>query len=210
MGETFKPMLRLVSAAIGAALFALSCAGFNHVSKAAASGIQDQTSFGCICFLGCCFGVLLAFAELNWGLFYFFFGFLRYRVGRASIFAIAGIMMGLIGKNLDDQCRCKTYVILIVEGVACVGMAAVHILAIFVYGNNTKPVIPPNAGAAAGAGYQPSILPPLPKQPPRSTVKNNAEADSGSLQSITVVEPPVPQPTARGSDNPNQPAWMNA
>lgn len=203
MGETFKPMLQFVSAAIGAALFALSCAGFDHVKKAKASGIEDQTSFGCICFLGCCFGVLLAFAELNWGLFYFFFGFLRYRVGRAIIFTIAGIMMGLIGKNLDDQCRCKTYVILIVEGVACVGMAAVHILAIFVYGNNTKPVIPPNTGA----GYHPSVLPPLPKQPPRSTIMNTNATDAGSLQPI--AEPPVPQPTAR-SDNPDQPAWMNA
>lgn len=197
--ESFKTPLRLASAGVGAALFALSCAGFDHVSKSR-SAFGDQTTFGCICFLGACFGILLALAELNWGLFYFFFGFLRYRIGRAIMFVVAGIMIGLIGKNLDRQCGCDSYAILIAEGIACVGMAAVHVVAIFAFGNNTKPVVLPNTGTAgSGAAYQ-------------------STHTTGSATLEPVSETPVPQPAPRsntsspgaGTGDPNMPAWMNA
>ncbi|TYZ58625.1 hypothetical protein PybrP1_010349 [[Pythium] brassicae (nom. inval.)] len=220
MGRTdsFQPLLRLVSAMIGAGLFALSCAGFHHASKSRA-GFEDQTTFGCICFLGACFGILLTFAELNWGLFYFFFGFLRYRIGRAAVFVVAGIMIGLIGKNLDRQCACDSYAVLIVEGIACVAMAAVHLVAIFVFGNNTKPVVPPNTGAASPAAsasayqQQPaSIVPPASKRAPRSAQKN--KSDSTPLEPVT-ESTPAPQPQSPrspegGGGDPNMPAWMKA
>uniref|UniRef100_K3WQQ1 MARVEL domain-containing protein n=1 Tax=Globisporangium ultimum (strain ATCC 200006 / CBS 805.95 / DAOM BR144) TaxID=431595 RepID=K3WQQ1_GLOUD len=202
--ESFKPLLRFVSAGIAVLLFILSCAGFEHVS-ASKGAFGGASSFGCICFLGCCFSVLLALAELNWGLFYFFFGFLRYRIGRAVLFAVSGIMIALIGKDLDDQCRCKSYVILIIEGAACVGVATLHLFGVFVFGNNAKPSAPPSNGSST---YQPSalVIPPLPKQPPHS-----AKTDSTAFEPIVHAPPST---TARGagasSNDPNRPAWMNA
>lgn len=202
--ESFKPLLRLASACIGAALVALSCAGFSHVSTAN-STFGGSSSFGCMCFLGVCFGALLTLAELNWGWFYFFFGFLRYRVGRAILFAMAGIMIALIGKNLDDQCGCKSYVILIIEGAACVGASVLHVLGVFVFGNNIKPTASANSGGERT--YQPSVvIPPLPKQAPRT-----AKTDSSAFE--PVVQAPAPPQLTSASGNatdPNKPAWMNA
>lgn len=205
-----KPLVRFASAVIAAALLALSIAGFDHLASNTRGTFEGQTTFGCMCFLGVCFGVLLTLAELNWSLFYYFFGFLRYRIGRAVVFAIAGIMIGLIGKNLDDKCDCKAYVVLIVEGVACVGMTLVQLVAIVLYGNNTKPVAPPPPSAS----YQPTptgVGPTQPTCPSTSDAALASRASSPSVQTTPSADAPTSAaPAARSAEDPNHPAWMNA
>eukprot|EP00644_Phytophthora_capsici_P007914 jgi/Phyca11/20936/fgenesh1_pg.PHYCAscaffold_77_\ len=81
-----KGLLRLVSAIVGFMLFVVSCMGFNTI-KLSVTAVDTQAEFGCLCFLGVCFGLILAFGESKWELFFFFFGFMRYRLGRSCIFA---------------------------------------------------------------------------------------------------------------------------
>lgn len=100
--KALKHLLRLASGVTGLLLFVLSCTGFRHV-QTSGSTLEGRTTFGCLCFLGVYFGLLLALGEAQREFFFFFFfGFLRYRVGRAVLFAVAGIMMTLTGKSLTD------------------------------------------------------------------------------------------------------------
>ncbi|KAF1780150.1 Mini-chromosome maintenance protein [Phytophthora cactorum] len=129
---------RFASAVVGFMLFIVACAGFNTL-KLSVSSVDIQAQFGCLCFLGVCFGLLLTFGESKWELFFFFFGFMRYRLGRACIFAVSGIMTAILGKTRNQQCDCNDNVIIIIEGVALVAMAILQTLAIFIFGNNSAP-----------------------------------------------------------------------
>ncbi|ETI39072.1 hypothetical protein F441_15114 [Phytophthora nicotianae CJ01A1] len=133
-----KGFLRFVSAVVGLLLFIVACAGFNTL-RLSDSTVDSQAQFGCLCFLGVCFGFLLAFGESKWELFFFFFGFMRYRLGRACIFAVSGIMTAILGKTRNQQCDCNDNVLIIIEGVALIAMALLQILAMFVFGNNSAP-----------------------------------------------------------------------
>jgi hypothetical protein len=135
-----KGFIRLISALIGLALLILSCIGFDYLGKQNKQDFEAQTSFGCMCFLGVIFGFLLALGETKVELFFFFFGFMRYRIGRAVLFIISGVMTALIGKNMNDKCKCTSFGILIAEGVACIGMGGAQLFSIPFFGNNSAPV----------------------------------------------------------------------
>ncbi|GLD97830.1 hypothetical protein PINS_up006527 [Pythium insidiosum] len=165
--DDLKPFVRLVSAISGIGLLALACAGFNHLNRSSGS-VEGKASFGCMCVLGVIFGALLFLGESKWELFFFFFGFMRYRVGRAIVFCVAGIMIAIIGKNMNDQCRCQSYVLLIIEGVACLGCAALQIAGVFLFGNNTTSMSSSSAGAS----------PPPRSAPHISNNNNNAESST--------------------------------
>lgn len=205
-----KPALRLASAAVAVALLALSCAGFKHVDSSGAT-LESRTTFGCLCFLGVCFGALLALSELHWRRFFFLFGFLRYRLGRAFVFAIAGVMMTLMGKTLTDQCDCDSYVLLIVEGVACMAAAVVHFFAIGLFGNNTCPVPSKSAGADTAASTSDGFR--LPRfqtharhQPPSESAFSPVVQPTHSAPEPT----PASESTRHEDVDPNMPSWMRS
>ncbi|EGZ23248.1 hypothetical protein PHYSODRAFT_263363 [Phytophthora sojae] len=207
-----KGLLRLVSAAVGLMLFIVACVGFNTL-KLSVYSVDSQAEFGCLCFLGVCFGLLLTFGESKWELFFFFFGFMRYRLGRACIFAVSGVMTALLGKTRDQQCDCSDNVILIVEGVALLAMAVMQTLAIFVLGNNSAPRrskdsiptvrVPPAATA-------------LPVTAPRSTALPNETAPFQAIIQPVQQPKPTTQPTAlpvptspSSHADSNLPSWMH-
>jgi hypothetical protein len=202
-----KPFIRLVSALVGLALLVLSCAGFHRLSQTSGA-LEGQASFGCMCFLGVLFGTLLFFGESKWERFFFLFGFMRYRIGRAVVFTVAGIMIAIIGKNMNDACRCQTYLLLIIEGIACLACAVLQILGVFVYTNNTshvasKPVkkAAPSIPQSEASAPENSYVPPTPnKQPPPMKATPRSEA---------TFEPVVPAPT-HGDGNSTLPGWMRA
>lgn len=194
-----KPFLRVLSAAVGLALLALSCAGFNHLGKTSGA-LEGQASFGCMCFLGLMFGLLLFLGESKSEHFFFFFGFMRYRIGRAVVFTLAGIMTVIMGKNMNDACRCASYTLLIIEGVACLACAALQILAVFTFSNNTSSTASTSSRQAAHAPSLPqpvvaaspttesTYVPPTPSKP--ATKKASAASSSAS------------------HDDGNMPSWM--
>ncbi|KAG7378886.1 hypothetical protein PHYPSEUDO_009339 [Phytophthora pseudosyringae] len=205
-----KGFLRLASAAVGLMLFIVGCMGFNTL-KLSVYAVDSQAEFGCLCFLGVCFGLLLAFGESKWELFFFFFGFMRYRLGRACIFAVSGIMTALLGKTRDQQCDCSDNVILIVEGVALIAMAVLQTLAIFVFGNNSAP----RRSKDAIQTVRVPAATPLPVTAPRSTA---LPKEAAPFQAIIqpIPQPPVhapapvahqTSPTAHGDSN--LPSWMH-
>lgn len=210
--KALKQLLRLASAAVGLLLLVLSCAGFRHVDASGAT-LESRSTFGCLCFLGVCFGLLLALAEAQREGFFFFFGFLRYRVGRAAVFGIAGVMMTVVGKSLTDQCDCATYVLLVIEGAACMAIAVLHTLAICALGNNTKPAGQKSAPAASDGGFRLPGLPTAaskPIRPPPPTVTDGEPAFTPVVQPAT-LSPAQPLTAAhRQGDDPNLPAWMRS
>lgn len=208
--KALKRPLRAASAVTGALLLVLSCAGFKH-ARSSGSTLESRTTFGCLCFLGACFGLLLFLAELQREFFFFFFGFLRYRIGRAALFAIAGVMMTLVGKTLTDQCDCDAFVLLIIEGVACMALAVLHTLAICALGNCTTPSQKTTSATTSSAeeGFR------LPGLPTRGARAPAAQPDA-SAEFTPVVKPIVePSPAVRANredessprDN-NMPSWM--
>ncbi|TDH69539.1 hypothetical protein CCR75_002277 [Bremia lactucae] len=131
-------LLRSLSVIVGLMLFVVACIGFKTLNFSFDS-VESQAQLGCLCFLGVCFGLLLAFGETTWELFFFFFGFMRYRLGRACIFALSGTMTAILGKTRGQQCNCHDNLILIIEGGALVAMAILQILAILLFGNSNLP-----------------------------------------------------------------------
>ncbi|GMF36624.1 unnamed protein product [Phytophthora lilii] len=205
-----KGFLRLASAIVGFMLFIVACIGFNTL-KLSVYSVDSQAEFGCLCFLGVCFGLLLTFGESKWELFFFFFGFMRYRLGRACIFAVSGIMTALLGKTRDQQCNCSDNVILIIEGVALIAMAIMQTLAIFVFGNNSAP----RRNKDSAQTLRVPAAPPLPVTTPRSPP---LPRETAPFQAVIqpVVQAPVPvasappmqtSPTAHGDSN--LPSWMH-
>ena len=208
-----KPFIRLLSALVGLALLALACAGFDHLSKTTGA-LEGQASFGCMCFLGLVFGLLLFCGESKSEHFFFFFGFMRYRIGRAVVFAIAGVMIAIIGKTMNDACKCQSFVLLIIEGVACLACAVLQIVGVFAFGNNSslvhaKPTsapaatpLPPSSPAAAEGTYEP----PVPIKSPATTTgsstttkKNKKPRTDSSFDSVA---------PAKEESNSNLPSWM--
>ncbi|TMW61733.1 hypothetical protein Poli38472_010796 [Pythium oligandrum] len=207
-----KPLLRLLSAVVGLCLLVLSCAGFHHLGNTTGT-LEGQASFGCMCFLGVIFGALLFFGELRVGLFFFFFGFMRYRVGRAIVFTVAGIMVAIMGKTMDDQCRCKKYVLLIIQGVACLACAALQLIGVFTFGNNTTlkaACATPPPAAAPPAAETTYYVPPTPQKTAKKA--KSPQMDTNELRSVQAVPSPSPSsppPSSRGDDeSSNMPSWM--
>ncbi|KAH7485617.1 hypothetical protein KRP22_006755 [Phytophthora ramorum] len=203
-----KGFLRLASASVGLMLFIVGCIGFNTL-KLSVYAIDSQAEFGCLCFLGVCFGLLLTFGESKWELFFFFFGFMRYRLGRACIFAVSGVMTALLGKTRDQQCDCSDNVLLVVEGVALLAMAVLQTLAIFVFGNNSAPCRNKDSIQSIrlpAATPLPTTAPrnaPLPKE----TASFQAVVQPIPIAPIPVTAPPVqPSPVVHDS---NLPSWMH-
>lgn len=193
-----KGCLRFVSALTGIMLFIVACLGFRTLNLSAYS-VDSQAELGCLCFLGVCFGVLLTFAELKWELFFFFFGFMRYRLGRACIFAVSGIMTAILGKSRDEQCNCNDNTILIVEGIALMVLALLQTIAIFIFGNTSAPpdpiCLPPLSVMA----------PTLPKEtaPFRAIVQPISQVSSADV--ALVAHPTSPK---AGGDS-TLPSWMH-
>ncbi|KAG6599630.1 KIF-1 binding protein [Phytophthora cinnamomi] len=207
-----KGLLRLVSAGVGFMLFIVACMGFNTL-KLSVYSVDSQAEFGCLCFLGVCFGLLLTFGESKWELFFFFFGFMRYRLGRACIFAVSGIMTALLGKSRDQQCNCSDNVILIIEGVALMAMAIMQTLAMFVFGNNSAPR---RSKDSASTIRVPPIATPLPVTAPRTIPLPKEPAPFQAIvQPVSqptiqaaASAPPMPMSPASHADN-NLPSWMH-
>jgi hypothetical protein len=93
--STFRHGLRLLAFGTTICLVILSIVGFQNLGKRspAVSSLEDlqaTTSDGCLLFLIAGFGVLLFLGEFKWEAFFFFFGFLRYRLGRSILYAISG------------------------------------------------------------------------------------------------------------------------
>ncbi|CEG38063.1 KIF-1 binding protein [Plasmopara halstedii] len=178
-----KGFLRFASAIVGIMLFVVACLGFNTLNLSAYS-VDSQAQLGCLCFLGVCFGMLLTFAELKWELFFFFFGFMRYRLGRACIFAVSGIMTAILGKSRDQQCDCNDSTILIVEGVALMVLAILQTIAIFIFGNNSAPLSTKEA----------MCLPPVAVMAP--SISKEAAPFCAIVQPISQVSSPDSAPEA--------------
>lgn len=193
--EDLKPLIQVLSGLVGIALLALSCAGFERLSKSSGS-LEGQASFGCMCVLGVIFGALLFFGETKLEKFFFLFGFMRYRVGRAVVFIIAGIMVAIIGKNLNDN----SSVLLIIEGAACLACATLQLLGVFWYGNNTSASTSAKTPGNTTAPPAPSsYTPPTPAPAARPTPRTNSSAFH-----------PVVANKASHDEDPNTPAWMRA
>ncbi|KAJ0410912.1 hypothetical protein ATCC90586_004433 [Pythium insidiosum] len=201
--EDLKPLVRLVSAITGLGLLALACAGFDHLNRSSGS-VEGKASFGCMCVLGVIFGALLFLGETKWELFFFFFGFMRYRVGRAIVFCVAGIMIAIIGKNMNDQCRCQSYVLLIIEGVACLGCAALQIAGVFLFGNNTTSLGSSSSGASQSARTNNTSNPEASTYTPPSPVASTKKADVKTFHPVSPAENP------HNDDGNVLPTWMRS
>ncbi|KAG3077856.1 hypothetical protein PI124_g20087 [Phytophthora idaei] len=195
---------RFASAVVGFMLFIVACAGFNTL-KLSVSSVDIQAQFGCLCFLGVCFGLLLTFGESKWELFFFFFGFMRYRLGRACIFAVSGIMTAILGKTRNQQCDCNDNVIIIIEGVALVAMAILQTLAILIFGNNSAPRCNTETVRLPAAIQLAVTAPPQVKE----AAPFHAIVQPISKESLQAPAPVAHQtsPTARGDSN--LPSWMH-
>ncbi|RLN86306.1 hypothetical protein BBJ28_00001852 [Nothophytophthora sp. Chile5] len=190
-------------------LFILGCVGFNTL-QASTYTLESRTSSGCLCFLGVCFGLLLAFGESTWELFFFFFGFMRYRFGRAFVFAVSGIMTALLGKTRDDQCNCEDNVMLIVEGVACIAMAILQMLAIFVFGNNSAPRRDKDQEPSTAATRPTSLPVTAPRSAPLPRETPSFHAVVQPVQQAPTSLPPMKTPPpARAPGDSNLPDWMH-
>ncbi|KAG1705603.1 hypothetical protein DVH05_003290 [Phytophthora capsici] len=202
-----KGLLRLVSAIVGFMLFVVSCMGFNTI-KLSVTAVDTQAEFGCLCFLGVCFGLILAFGESKWELFFFFFGFMRYRLGRSCIFAVSGIMTALLGKTRDHQCDCSDNLILIIEGIALIVMAGLQVLAIFAFGNNSAPHH--NKETAATTRVPVLTALPLTSTPlPKEKVQFQAIVQPVAQVEVPVaLPPPVAASPATHGDS-SLPSWMH-
>lgn len=89
--ENLRFSFALYSWGVSLALVILSVYGFKHLGNASTRSVEEveeTTSFGCLCFLGFCFGVLLFLAETRWEIFFVYFGFLRFRIGRAILYGV--------------------------------------------------------------------------------------------------------------------------
>ncbi|KAK1933724.1 hypothetical protein P3T76_011938 [Phytophthora citrophthora] len=204
---TPKGLLRLMSAIVGFMLFIVSCMGFNTM-QLSVTAVDTQAEFGCLCFLGVCFGLILAFGESKWELFFFFFGFMRYRLGRSCIFAVSGIMTALLGKTRDHQCDCSDNLILIIEGIALIVMAGLQILAIFAFGNNSAPRRNTETGPTTRVPVLtalPVTSTPLPKEkaPFQAVVQPVAQVEVP----VASAPPVAASPVVHGDSN--LPSWMH-
>ncbi|CAH0513243.1 unnamed protein product [Peronospora belbahrii] len=135
---TLIDLLRFCSVVVSLMLFLAACVGL-HTFKWSIYNADSQTESGCLSFLGVCLGLLLMFGESTWELFFFFFGFMRYRLGRACIYIISGMMPATLGKARDRECDCNDNVVLIIEGVALIAIAILQLLAIFFH--CTSPIV---------------------------------------------------------------------
>ncbi|KAG7389506.1 hypothetical protein PHYBOEH_007421 [Phytophthora boehmeriae] len=196
-----KGFLRLASALVGLMLFVVGCIGFNTL-KSSNYNFESQTQFGCLCFLAVCFGLLLVFGESKLETFFFFFGFMRYRFGRACVFAVSGVMTALLGKTRNTQCNCNDNVILIIEGIALMVMTVLQLMAIFVFGNNS-------AGKPNPSTRTPNAVS-LPVRTPLT--KDSANFQPVIIQPVVQAPPAQPTPVqpseAPAHDN-NLPSWMH-
>ncbi|CAI5715903.1 unnamed protein product [Peronospora destructor] len=202
-----KRFLCFASTIAGLMLFIVGCMGFNTL-KLSNYAVDGQTEFGCLCFLGVSFGLLLMLGETTWELFFFFFGFMRYRLGRACIFTINGMMIGILGETRNQQCDCNDNIVLIIEGIALIAMAVLQCVAIFTFGNNSAPCCIKDMAQTAGL----PVTTPLPVTAPRQLPKA-----STSFQAV--IQPIAPasigdsdqasqaSPTSYGSNK--LPSWMH-
>ncbi|CAH0475403.1 unnamed protein product [Peronospora belbahrii] len=189
-------------------LFLAACVGL-HTFKWSIYNADSQTESGCLSFLGVCLGLLLMFGESTWELFFFFFGFMRYRLGRACIYIISGMMPATLGKARDRECDCNDNVVLIIEGVALIAIAILQLLAIFLFGNNSST----RYNQELAQRIDLSETTPLPVIVPRQSSK-----DTTSFQAV--IQPPCASfmkareqvmqasPPAPGGNN--LPSWMHS
>lgn len=214
----FKPLLRLLSASAGLALNLICCIGFKTVnsSASAAASFAGSTNFGCLCFLGVCFGALLTLAETQWEWFFFLFGFLRYRVGRALVFMVTGIMTALIGRKLDEQCKCETYLVLIIIGAGCIAAGSLHVFAIPLFGNTAVPANKGNqAVRSSNTSARAAMFISSPPQADPAATKSAISRGPKVVEEVSAVfQPVVLEPAATASADksadggPDLPSWM--
>nr|CCA23937.1 AlNc14C214G8976 [Albugo laibachii Nc14] len=125
--RNIQSLIAITSAVTSLCLCILSGFGFKRLQNSSDS-LANKTNFICLCVLGFLFGGTLALAELQYEVFYIYFGFLRFRAGRAILYVVAGGMTLVIGKNLN-------LILLIIEGVACLVISSMQVVALFYYGN---------------------------------------------------------------------------
>ncbi len=170
-----KTFLKVLSAIVGLCLLSISIAGFHHLTQTTGS-FEGQASLGCMCFLGVIFGLILFLGESKWEVFFFFFGFMRYRIGRAIVLLIAGVMIAIMGKNMNSQCDCQKFILLIIQGAACLGVGVLQVIGVFVFENNTvtqTTATQTNATSCISTVQSPSTsvyIPPTPITKPPSPV----------------------------------------
>ncbi|RQM28713.1 hypothetical protein B5M09_012611 [Aphanomyces astaci] len=211
----FKQLVHYLSLATSLCLVLLAVLGFQQLSQSNVTNleqVESTTSDGCLLFLGVTFGALLFLGEFKWELFFYFFGFLRYRLGRSILYAVSGIMTILMGRSRSSCTGCITYSLLLAEGVGLLVIAVFQLLSVVVFGNNTAP--PPqqhdNITNRTESSYSKTALeinlksvviadktaaPPPP--PPSSPFETNAK---------TQAKPSSPT----SPKNPNMPSWMQA
>lgn len=215
----FKPLLRLLSAGAGLALTIICCIGFKTVnsSASAAASFGGSTNFGCLCFLGVCFGALLTLAETQWEWFFFLFGFLRYRVGLALVFMVTGIMTALIGRKLDEKCKCETYLVLIIIGAACIAAGSLHVFVIPLFGNTAVPTKKGNQAPSSSSIRARATMFTSAPQPAEPAATKSAISRGPKVVEETspVFQPIVLEPATAASTNnkdadgtPGLPSWM--
>lgn len=201
-----KGLLCFASTIVGLMLFIVACMGFNTI-KLSNYAVDSQVEFGCLCFLGVSFGLLLMLGETTWEHFFFFFGFMRYRLGRACIFTISGMMTVILGKTRNQQCDCNDNVVLIIEGIALIAMAMLQCVAIFIFGNNSTQCCIIDATQVADLPVITSVPVTAPRQLPKATtsfqavVQPIASASIGSPDQVLQASP-----TSHGANK--LPSWM--
>ncbi|ETV91394.1 hypothetical protein H310_14064 [Aphanomyces invadans] len=214
----FKKLVHYLSLVISFCLVLLAVLGFQQLSQSRVSSfeqVESTTSDGCLLFLGVTFGALLFLGEYKWELFFYFFGFLRYRFGRSILYAVSGIMTILMGRTRSSCTGCTTYSLLIAEGVGLLVIAVFQLVSIVVFGNNTAPQ-PPQAPARTekrtDSGSKAALV-------PLSQREINLKSVAISQTSAAPAPPPTspfetklqakpPSPTS--PKNPNMPSWMQA
>ncbi|CAK4644109.1 hypothetical protein LEN26_010660 [Aphanomyces euteiches] len=196
-----KKLLHYLSLASSFCLVLLSVLGFQQLARNSLSSfeqVESTTSDGCLLFLGVTFGALLFLGEFKWELFFFFFGFLRYRFGRAIVYAVSGIMTILMGRTRSSCTECTSYSLLLAEGIALLAVSAFQLVAIAPFGNTTAP-------------------PAVERQTNSKTALTTLQRDVAREPTVAAPPPPpvfeaktAPPESPASPKNPNMPSWMQA
>ena len=206
--DNVRFLIRLFCTLVSIGLVILSIYGFKQLGKSGTSlaQVEASTTSGCLSFLGLVFGLLLFFSETQIETFFVYFGFLRYRIGRAIIYTVTGIMVLVLGRTYGKQCDCSDFVPMIVEGCGCIIAAIIQFISTFVLEGNTAPQVKQDDSI-------------ITTQRPSSYYKSNtntkqdtAAAAAAAPQVVMTISEPtisqVPSEETMEFENPNMPSWM--
>ncbi|KAF0698218.1 Aste57867_11145 [Aphanomyces stellatus] len=204
----FKQLVHYLSLGTAFCLVLLSILGFQQLSHTTMNNldqVEATTSDGCLLFLGVSFGLLLFLGEFKWELFFYFFGFLRYRFGRSILYSVSGIMTILMGRTRSGCTGCTSYTLLIAEGIGLLVVALAQFLSMFIFGNNTAP------DKRSLESAKTTLVP--------STRETAIDMKSVVVTTERVAEPPkspfestapTPKATPKSPTNSSMPSWMQA